>query len=384
MIIYNNLRAQRCNQGRYMKKLKKNILLLITALLLVTAAIIWIIDAPSRKTKAFLASYEITDLTALGFRNVRAINDKGQALGTDNQNRTCIWDEQNGLTILNIPQEAGYSATAFNNSGQIAGFFYKPSGEKHVFIWDANNGLIHLGTLGGRNSFVNAMNDSGQVIGHSEDPNGRLHPFFWDPNTGMTDLSLFTNNQDRITHALDIDNAGRVVGSASDGSTTYAIIWDKETGFVRLPTPNDASGVAYNISPDGKVAGCLEDNTNLIIWDSPNNCRVLAALRRNARHRPMNINDAGQIVGWASQRGILSSRSSAFFWSNETGFIVLEELGKSRGKLKLPKLPWLTSSESRFLAALDINNKGQILKVTAPHSGQYPAILMTPKKAPKE
>jgi len=65
-----------------MKKLKKHILLLIviTALLIVTAAIIWIKDAPNRKTKAFLARYEITDLTALGLQNVLAINDKGQVL----------------------------------------------------------------------------------------------------------------------------------------------------------------------------------------------------------------------------------------------------------------------------------------------------------------
>ncbi|MHC4387727.1 MAG: hypothetical protein ACYSX1_03875, partial [Planctomycetota bacterium] len=60
-----------------MKKLKKNTLLLITSLLIVTVAIVWIMTAPGgNKTKAFLDGYEIADLTALGFTFVVAINDK--------------------------------------------------------------------------------------------------------------------------------------------------------------------------------------------------------------------------------------------------------------------------------------------------------------------
>jgi len=163
-----------------MKKLKKNKLLLITALLIVTAAIIWIATAPNRnKTKAFLASYEITDLNAFGFHKVVAINDKGQVLGTDRQNRICIWDEQNGLNLLFIPKFKIYESQAMNNSGQIAGNFLTPSHSPHAFIWDTNSGFVDPGTLGGTTSVARAINDSGQVIGVSTDFKGQQHPFFW-------------------------------------------------------------------------------------------------------------------------------------------------------------------------------------------------------------
>jgi probable HAF family extracellular repeat protein len=366
-----------------MKKLKKNLLLLIISLLVVTVVIIWTADAPNRKTKAFLARYEITDLTALGFQNVIAINDKGQVLGYDNQGRICIWDKQDGLIVLNIPKVPNCDPVTFNNSGQVAGSFQTPNRQMHTFIWDANNGLIDLGTLGGTTTRVHAINDSGYVVGTSKDPNRQWHPFFWNPNTGMTDLYHSTHNQDRIRYAFGINKAGRVVGSAFNGSTHYPIIWDRESGFVRLPTPNNASGVAYSVSSDGKSAGQLEGNGNLIIWNTQNNYRDLGTLRKNAHHIPMNINDTGQIVGNAFHRGILSSNMLAFFWSNETGFIILEELRVSKGRLTLPQLPWLSRPKSNHLSALDINNKGQILKVTAPHGGLYTAILMTPKKIPE-
>lgn len=388
--ISDNLRTQRCNQGQYMKKLKKSALLLVTALLIVTVAIIWIATAPNRnKTKAFLNGYEITDLTALGFTRVAAINDKGQVLGTDKQNRICIWDKQDGLTVLNIPKEASCFAETFNNSGQIAGTFQTANRQSHAFIWDANNGLVDLGTLGGRTSQTSAMNDSGQVIGFSRDPNGQLHSFFWDTDTGILDLSASTNDPNRFLRALGINNVGTVVGYTRNRRGFTAVAWDSDKGLVRLAMPPGSNSMACRISHNGKIAGwrtAKHNYRNLIIWDDPNNYRDLGRIRKDAFPFIWSINDAGQIIGVVYRRTMFSHRRSAFFFSDETGFIDIGDLPRYNTTRSRRRLPWFLHSTSTALPCEpQMNNSGQILLYCAKtKDGQYHALLMTPKKDSKE
>ena len=368
-----------------MKKLKKNKLLLITALLIVTAAIIWIATAPNRnKTKAFLNRYEITDLTALGFKYVVAINDKGQVLGRDKQDRICIWDEQNGLTALNIPKEADCDPETLNNSGQVAGTFQTTNSQSHAFIWDANNGLVDLGTLGGKASQVYAMNDSGQVIGFSTDPNEKWHYFLWDSDTAMLDLS----DPNRFPRPRGINNAGTVVGHIFDGRRCSASAWDTNRGLVPLHAPHGAHTVADRISNNGKIAGysiTKGNYCNLIIWDDPNNFRDLGRISKNLCPSISSINDAGQIVGLDYRKRMFSYRSSVFFFSDEKGIIDLGEFPLSGPTSSWWQPPWLSGSTSiRPLRRPDMNNRGQILHVMKAKDGKYHTFLMTPKKASKE
>ena len=129
--------TQRCYQGVHMRKFKKYKSWACIALV-ATVAIVWIVIAERHdKTRAFLDRYEITDLTALGFTRVAALNDKGQVVGHDEQGRLCIWDKTNGLSVVNIQQETQCFVQAFNNSGQIAGVYYNANFPGHAFIWDA-------------------------------------------------------------------------------------------------------------------------------------------------------------------------------------------------------------------------------------------------------
>lgn len=378
-----------------MKKLKKNTLLLITALLIVTVAIIWIATAPSRnKTKAFLNGYEITDLTALGFTFVVAINDKGQVLGHDKQNRICIWDKQNGLRVLNVPKEAANRLVdAFNNSGQIAGSFEPANGQRHAFIWDPNNGLVDLGTLGGSTSQIEAMNDSGQAIGISRDPNGRWQDFFWDTDTGILNLSASTNDPNRSLKAHGLNNAGTLVGYTRNGRRFTAVAWDSDKGLVPLAIPPGSNSIsmACRISDNGKIAGfcswrTAKDNYyNLIIWDDPNNYRDLGRICKDSWPSISSINDAGQIIGVVYRRTMFSHRTSVFFFSDETGFIDLGDTPRYDPTPSRWQLPWFSHSTSTPLPCrLEMNNSGQILYSAKTKDGQYHAFLMTPKKDPKE
>jgi len=379
-----------------MKKLKKNTLLLITALLIVTVAIIGIATAPYRnKTKAFLNGYEITDLTALGFTFVVAINDKGQVLGYHSQDpgkqrsRICIWDKQDGVRFLNVPKEvANRLVRAFNNSGQIVGSFEPANGQSHAYIWDANNGLVDLGTLGGKTSRVLAMNDSGQAIGSSRDPSGWPYSFFWDTNTGMLNLSGGTNDPKPYFWACEISNAGTVVGCTPGRRGLTAAAWDRDKGLVRLSIPRGYPGKACSISSSGLIAGAFTTSrkqSHLIVWDDPDNFRDLGPIGRNTDLDPRVINDAGQIIGVAIQKGIWHHRRFSFFFSDETGFIDLGDFPRYDPTPSRWEPRWLFRSTSTQLRCVpQMNNTGQILYSGRTKGGQYHALLMTPKKGSKE
>lgn len=378
-----------------MKKIKKNTLLLITSLLIVTAAIVWIMTAPGgNKTKAFLDGYEITDLTALGFTFVVAINDKGQVLGnhggSSKRSRICIWDEQSGLRFPNVPKEADGLPDAFNNSCQIAGTFAPAKGRRHAYIWDANNGLVDLGTRGGKNSQVYAMNDSGQAIGSSYDPNGRSRSFFWDTDTGMLALTGSPNDPNRSLawpHALN--NAGTAVGCTASRGRAAAAMWDRDKGVVRLPMPPSSKySMAYRISDNGKIAGRMLTKDNywhVIIWDDPNNYRDLGRVSKDAPPYISSINDSGQIIGLVRRRRMFADRTCVFFFSDETGFIDLGEFPRYDPTGTRRRWPWSSRSTSTPPPCEpEMNNSGQILKCARIKAGQYHAVLMTPKNDPKE
>jgi probable HAF family extracellular repeat protein len=377
-----------------MRKLKKNTLLLIAALLFGTVAVVWIVTAAKRnKTKAFLNGYEITDLTALGFTFVVAINDKGQVLGRhrEGRSRICIWDKQNGLRFPSLPKEvANRLVDAFNNSGQIAGTFEPANGRDHAYIWDANNGLVDLGTLGGRHSAIRAMNDSGQAIGSSRDPSGRWQTFFWDADAGMLALSGGTNDPNRSLHPLGLNNAGTVVGCTGSRGGRAAAIWDRDKGVVRLPIPpgSNSMSMACRISDNGKIAGRMvaKDNSwHVIIWDDPNNYRDLGRMSKESCPYISSINDAGQIIGLVRRRRMFSYRTCVFFFSDETGFVDLGELPRSDPTPSGWESRWpLRSTSTSPPCEPEMNNSGQILNCAEIKDDQYHAFLMTPKKDPKE
>ena len=76
-------------------------------------------------------------------------------------------------------------ALAINDAGQVAGWSYTASGERHAFVWDAASGMQDLGTLGGSFSRAHCINDAGQVAGYSSTASGYAHAFVWDAASGI-------------------------------------------------------------------------------------------------------------------------------------------------------------------------------------------------------
>ena len=141
-------------------------------------------------------SYTVVDLTQdSGLASAYDVNDAGQVVGraygshgAGGWARAHLW--QDGvLTDLGTLGGSLSDAYAINNSCQVVGFSWTPTGDSHAFIWDAATGMRDLGTLGGSWSWASDINDAGQVVGGATDAAGTRRAFLWQSGQ-MYDLGV--------------------------------------------------------------------------------------------------------------------------------------------------------------------------------------------------
>jgi probable HAF family extracellular repeat protein len=184
-------------------------------------------------------------------------------------------------------------ATRINDTRQVVGFANTAANAWHAFRWTAASGMTDLGTLGGLQSYASDINEAGQVVGSADTPTGTTHAFLWTSSGGMVDLGG--------TFASRVNNAGQVVGVSG-----YELYGFRAT----LWTPNGG------------------------VFD-------LGALPGTDSCTPVDINDAGQVVGYCRTVGAGQS-NRAFLWTASTGMLALPGLGG-------------------WSVAFDINEAGQIV-----------------------
>ena len=253
------------------------------------------------------------------------INDKGQVVGYFRESdekapaRAFIWDEETGVTELGTLGDSAYSyACAVNNKGQVAGTLKTSDGQWRAFIWDRENGMRELGTLGGK-SYAGDINEKGQVVGTSQAPNGQEHAFFWDQEAGMVDIVTASGSASRAT---SINNSGQVAGERAKKGSARGFIWEPNTGVTDLDIKGQLRG-------------------------------------------GMKINDSGQAVGYFFADKFL------FFKERHSVWLCDPDGGKVELNLGLENM--------RFVGALDINNRGQILVSVRVGPEENRVIVLTPK-----
>jgi len=167
-----------------------------------------------------------------------AINDHGQAVGISGScdqavgRRTAahavLWDNGAVIDIGAGTLAAPFWNTpmAINEHGDVVGFAGDPAdasgGVTHAFLWTREGGMQLLNAGPGDNSTATGINAQRQVVGYFVASNGALHAFVWDALTGLRDLNDLkqADYPNVIALATDIDDAGAIIGRATDAAGT--------------------------------------------------------------------------------------------------------------------------------------------------------------------
>lgn len=256
-------------------------------------------------TLAHAASmYQITDLGNLGGNTYAYdINNAGQVVGEsslgDGRNHAFVW--QNGIMTDLDPFGYSSSAHAINSAGHIAGQRSSTgaAGESRAVLW-RDGAMLQLWA---ESSYATAINDLDQIVGYMiPEPN----VFFWQDGSSQPLWSFGGNGR-----AHDINNAGMIVGSAYVGysSPDVANLWKDGTRRILGSLVDGQSSLAIAINSDGTAVGNSTDGQGMyaVLW-ADGSIQDLNVPASHGQSSAEDINDVGQVVGWANQ--------GAFLWEN--------------------------------------------------------------------
>jgi len=317
--------------------------------------------------------YEITDLGTLGGKVsvAFAINNSGEVVGyslTEGEDytsrRAFLYSGGNMVDLGTLGGETSF-AHGINNQGQIVGESQTSltSDDYQAFLYTSGT-MDYLSTFSGH-SVARDINDSGQVVGWEVRTFGRA--FLWD-NGAVTDLGTL-GGETSLAHALN--NLGQVVGESTISSYGYghAFLYDGgamiDLGTLggEAPYPGGTSSVAVDINEVGEIAG----------WAyTPDEVEHAFVYGDGV------MNDLGTLGGDVSQAYGINNLAEAVGHSHVPGNYYFRAFLYTEGVMYDLNSLIPAGSEWDYLgAALDINNKGQIVGWGC-INGESHAFLMTP------
>lgn len=277
------------------------------------------------KTSADLPThYQIFDLPSLGGTNSRgnSINNRGWVAGyfnlAGNQRRhAALWQDGNitDLGTLGGPNSSVAWSGGASNSGLIAGisqtnmpdplgeawssaaFYPGATGTGYInlgFAWE--NGIMRaLPTLGGNNGFATSVNSRGQIAGWAET---NVHDETCVPPQQLQFLPVVYGKSPMEINALPL-----IAGDTSGGATGI-----------------NEQGQVVGISGICDQAVGRYTARHAVLWDKNGQIIDLGNLGAPWWNTPTNINQRGDVVGFAGAPGDPDGNFlQAFIWTPETG-----------------------------------------------------------------
>ncbi|MGD9632074.1 MAG: hypothetical protein AB7G28_23365 [Pirellulales bacterium] len=227
------------------------------------------------------------------------------------------------------PVPDGYtsdSAEDVNNLEEVAGYVTGGGPVSRAFRWDAVGEFDVVGTLGGINSFAHAINDFGVIVGRSNTGVGaQTRPFRQEPGGMIESLGTFGGN---FGTAWDINNSGIITGVANNASVGRAFIWQEGSGLTDIGnfTPTGASA-GLGINSSGKVVGfgtTSDERLHAFFWDG-STFNDLSTIGTGTESMAQAVNDSNVVVGFGTLEEF-GSTYGAFRWTEGGGIAQLGQL----------------------------------------------------------
>lgn len=229
------------------------------------------------------------------------INDAGKIVGlstnANNVQRAFSWYRGRITALQNLGGSTTSHSVArgINSSGVIAGESAVPDGSRVRAVLWRNGAPRALENLGGSFASAFRINDLGYSAGVSNFPDATQHAALWTPKGDIVDLGA-------NAVALDINNAGRIVGNTFMGVRSKPAKWYRGVLTV-LPTLGGENGVAFAINEKDQAVGYSQTATGrerATIWFGNRPVQIDTLLDDDNKGVVIDaayaINDKGQIA----------------------------------------------------------------------------------------
>jgi probable HAF family extracellular repeat protein len=324
-------------------------------------------------------SYEVVDLGTLGGNASFGLdlNDRDQVTGNSRTGTTTLpllafgWSDGEMTGLGTLPDSNRFSrGYGINNAGVIVG---ESDNDRPRAFRSEDGEMSDLGDLGGGSAVAHDVNQPGQIVGASS--NGTVtRPFVWWRGE-MRDLGTVAGGDTTPGRAWGTNDRGDVVGfSRAFGSTSQATLWTGPNRQ-RLGQPEALGSLgdgerfseAFALNNRRQVVGrslVAGSTERAFLWEPGSGMTDLGSLGLN-HSRAMDINQRGQVVGYASTfAGFATiSAAAAFLWENGTMYDLNDLVGADSG--------W------ELLVAEGINARGAIAGYGR-IDGQTRAFLLVP------